>query len=63
MDWAEIGKWLLAVVAALAVAGFAFKFVFVRKKTTNKTRTVTQTNNKAGRDIIGGDSIDNSKRK
>jgi len=62
MDWSEIAKWILAVIAALAVAGFVFKFVFVRKTTTNNTRTVIQNNNKAGRDIIGGDSTNNTRK-
>lgn len=63
MDWAEIGKWALGAIAVLAGVGFAFKMVFVRKSTsTNSERTVVQTNNKAGRDIVGGDSINNSRR-
>ncbi|MDI1275564.1 hypothetical protein [Polaromonas sp.] len=63
MDWTELGKWALAVIAALAAVGLVIKVVVTRKsKTTNTTRTVTQNNNKAGRDIVGGDQIDNSKR-
>ena len=63
MDLLEIGKWVLAAIAALAAAGVVIKIVLVRKSSTTKSeRTVIQKNNKAGRDIIGGDSIDNSTR-
>lgn len=61
MDWAEIGKWILALVAMLTAVGIVVKIVFVRKS-TKATHTVTQTNNKAGRDVVGGNVVDNSKR-
>lgn len=51
MDWTEIGKWILAVIAGVGATGLVIRFV--RKSTT--TRTVIQMNNKAGRDIVGGD--------
>jgi len=57
MDWETVGKWGAAVVAALGAAGIAIRFVFVRKNSQGN-RSVTQTNNRAGRDIIGGDKID-----
>ncbi|MGS5089910.1 hypothetical protein ACVC7V_25795 [Hydrogenophaga sp. A37] len=57
MDWQEIGKWVVAIVAAVVGGGIVFRFVFV-KKNNNSERTVTQMHNRAGRDIIGGDKID-----
>lgn len=63
MDWTEIGKWLLAAIAAIAAIGLVFKFSINRKSSNSTTtRTVTQTNNRAGGDIVGGDKVDNSKR-
>lgn len=63
MDWTEIGKWVLAAIAALAAVGLVVKFSITRKSSTSTSaRTVTQNNNRAGRDIVGGDSIDSSKR-
>jgi hypothetical protein len=58
MDWQEIVKWAAGIVAAIAGAGLVFRFAFVRKSQNSK-RTITQNNNRAGRDIIGGDKIDN----
>jgi hypothetical protein len=57
MDWQEIGKWTLAAIGALTAGGLIIRLVFV-KKNNNSERTVTQNNNRAGRDIIGGDKID-----
>ena len=57
MDWLTIGKWVAGIVAAIAAAGFVFRFVFVRKS-SDGNKTVSQVNNRAGRDIIGGDKID-----
>lgn len=57
MDWGTIGKWIAGLVVAATAAGIAIKFVFVRKN-TNGNSTTTQNNNRAGRDIIGGDKID-----
>lgn len=57
MDWVTVGKWLAGIVAAIAAAGVVVRFVFVRKS-SHGNRSVTQTNNHAGRDIIGGDKID-----
>ena len=63
MDWTEIGKWVLTAIAAIGAIGLVVKFSISRKSSTStNTRTVTQSNNRAGRDIVGGDSIDNSKR-
>lgn len=63
MNWAEIGKWIVAVIAAIAAVGVAIKLSINRKSSTStETRTVVQANNRAGRDIVGGDSVDNSKR-
>jgi hypothetical protein len=58
MDWQEIGKWVVAVVTAAVGGGLIFRFVFI-KKSNSSEHTVTQNNNRAGRDIIGGDKIDN----
>jgi hypothetical protein len=57
MDWQEIGKWAAGVVTAVVGGGLLFRFVSV-KKSNNSERTVTQKNNHAGRDIVGGDKID-----
>lgn len=57
MDWQEIAKWVFGVVAAIFGGGIIFRFAFVRKNHSSE-RTVTQNNNRAGRDIIGGDKID-----
>lgn len=63
MDWTEIGKWVLAAIAVIGAIGLVVKFSISRKSSTSTTkRTVTQNNNRAGRDIVGGDSVDNSKR-
>lgn len=63
MDWAEIGKWVLAAIAAVAAVGFVIKLHVSKKSTTTtSTRKVTQNNNFAGGDIVGGDKIDNSRR-
>lgn len=63
MDWKEIGAWVLAAIAALGAVGLVVKLTVTRKSTSStSTRNVTQNNNQAGRDIVGGDSIDNSKR-
>lgn len=63
MDWTEIGKWVLAAIALVGAIGLAVKISFNRKSSSSaNTRTVTQNNNRAGRDIVGGDSVDNSKR-
>ena len=57
MNWAEIGKWIVAVIAAIAAVGVAIKLSINRKSSTStETRTVVQANNRAGRDIVGGDS-------
>ena len=57
MDWQEIGKWTLAAIGALAAGGLVIRLVFIKKNNSSE-RTVTQNNNRAGRDIIGGDKID-----
>lgn len=57
MDWQEIGKWALAAIGALVAGGIVIRLVFVKKNNSSE-RTVTQNNNRAGRDIIGGDKID-----
>jgi cytochrome c-type biogenesis protein CcmH/NrfF len=57
MDWQEIGKWAAGIVAIIIGGGLVFRFAFVRKSNRSE-RTVTQNNNRAGRDIIGGDKID-----
>lgn len=57
MDPQEIWKWFAGIVAAIVGGGLIFRFVFVKKSQKLK-RTVTQKNNRAGRDIIGGDKID-----
>lgn len=63
MDWTEIGKWVLAAIAVIGAIGLVVKFSISRKSSTStNTRTVTQNDNRAGRDIVGGDSVDNSKR-
>lgn len=63
MDWTAVGKWVLAAIAAIAAVGLVVKLSISRKSSTStSSRTVVQNNNRAGRDIVGGDSIDNSKR-
>lgn len=57
MDWQEIGKWIAGIVATIVGGGFVFRFIFVKKNHSSE-RTVVQKNNRAGRDIIGGDKID-----
>lgn len=57
MDWKSVGLWVAGVIAALSAAGFVIRFMSVRKS-SRSSRTVTQKNNRAGRDIIGGDKID-----
>lgn len=57
MNWLEIGKWVVGIIVAIVGGGLIFRFAFVRKS-HNSERTVTQKNNRAGRDIIGGDKID-----
>jgi len=57
MDWKTLGMWLAGVIATVAAAGFVVKLIFVRKS-SQTTRVVKQNNNRAGRDIIGGDKID-----
>lgn len=57
MDWQDIGKWVAALILAAVGGGAVFRFVFV-KKNNKSERTVIQKNNRAGRDIIGGDKID-----
>lgn len=63
MDWAEIGKWVLAAIAAAIGVGLVIKLSVSKKSTTtNTTQKVTQNKNVAGGDIVGGDKIDNSRR-
>jgi hypothetical protein len=63
MDWTEIGKWVLAAIAAIGAIGLVVKFSISRKSSTSTTaRTVTQNNNRAGGDIVGGNKVDNSTR-
>jgi hypothetical protein len=57
MEWQEAGKWIAGLIAAAVGGGLVFRFVFV-KKNNNSERSITQNNNRAGRDIIGGDKID-----
>jgi len=54
---AEIASLIGAFVAGL-LGGVGLKIVFDRSK---RTTTVTQTGNKAGRDVIGGD-VDKRKK-
>lgn len=57
MDWHEILKWAAGAIAALVAGGIVIKLTFNRKHTaTGDVRITTQNNNKAGGDIIGGDS-------
>lgn len=53
MDWSEIAKWVAGIVALVFGGGLAFKFVSSRN---TSVRMTSQKNNKAGGDIIGGDS-------
>jgi hypothetical protein len=63
MDWTEIGTWVLAVIAAVGAIGLVVKLSINRKSSrSTSTRIVTQNNNRAGRDVVAGDSVDSSKR-
>ncbi|MBQ0960223.1 hypothetical protein KAK06_14810 [Ideonella sp. 4Y11] len=58
MDWVAIGKWAAPIIAAIIAAGIAFKFTIDRRKSSKSSvRITSQKNNKAGGDIIGGDSV------
>lgn len=62
MDWSEIGKWVLVAIATIGAVGLVVNLSISRKSSTSiVTRTVSQNNNRAGRDIVGGDNVDNSK--
>jgi len=54
MDWSEIATWVAGVVALGIGGGLVFRFV--SSKNTS-VRVTSQKNNRAGGDIIGGDSV------
>lgn len=58
MELSEILTWVGAVVAALVAGGFVIKFAINKKNSKiGDVRITTQSNNTAGGDIIGGDSV------
>lgn len=63
MELTGISEWILAAIAAIGAIGLTVKLSTNRKSSKSTIKhTVTQNNNSAGRDIIGGDSIDKSKK-
>lgn len=62
MDWLQIGKWVVAAIAALAAVGFVIKFSINRRsRSTVTTQNVTQSNNRAGGDIVAGNKTENKR--
>lgn len=60
-NW-DVLKWIGGTIAALVGGGLVFKWTGVRKSSKDSsTRIVVQSNNKAGGDIIAGDSVKNIK--
>lgn len=60
-NW-EVLKWVGGTIAALVGGGLVFKWTGIRKSSKDSsTRVVVQSNNKAGGDIIAGDSVKNIK--
>lgn len=58
MDWIAIGKWAAGILAAAIAAGIVIKFTVNRHNSSKSSiRVTSQKNNKAGGDIIGGDSV------
>lgn len=58
MDLADVWKWVAGAVAALVTGGVVFKLTSSsRSSKDSSVRVVTQNNNRAGGDIIAGDSI------
>ena len=58
MDWLSIGKWIAGIVAVIVTAGIVIKVVVSTRNSKSKsTRFVSQKNNRAGGDIIAGDSM------
>lgn len=55
MDWNEIGKWALGAIAAIAGAGFVFRFVMKSKSTTTVQKNIT-----ARGDVVGGNKTTNT---
>lgn len=56
MDWLEFLKWAGTGIAAAVAGGFVYKRVTTRKSTSS-IRLVSQKNNRAGGDIIAGNSV------
>ncbi|MDF3081480.1 hypothetical protein [Burkholderia sola] len=58
MDWQAIAKWVGVVIAAAVAAGLVIKLsVSLRRSSKSSVRIVSQKNNRAGGDIIAGDSV------
>ncbi|WP_156162574.1 hypothetical protein [Burkholderia sp. MSHR3999] len=58
MDWQAIGKWVGVVIAAAVAAGLVVKLtISLRRSSKSSVRVVSQKNNRAGGDIIAGNSV------
>lgn len=58
MDWQAIAKWVGVVIAAAVAAGLVIKLTIShRRSSKSSVRVVSQKNNRAGGDIIAGDSV------
>ncbi|WP_157654315.1 hypothetical protein [Burkholderia ubonensis] len=58
MDWQAIAKWVGVVIAAAVAAGLVVKLtISLRRSSKSSVRVVSQKNNRAGGDIIAGNSV------
>ncbi|WP_143135416.1 hypothetical protein [Burkholderia ubonensis] len=58
MDWQAIAKWVGVVIAAAVAAGLVVKLtISLRRSSKSSFRVVSQKNNRAGGDIIAGNSV------
>lgn len=62
MDWIAICKWAAGALAAAIGTGIVIKFTVNRHNSSKSSIQITsQKNNKAGGDIIGGNSVKKTK--
>jgi hypothetical protein len=61
MDLILLAKWAIGVIAAAIAGGFAYKRV-ITNKSKSSFNIVSQKNNRAGGDIIAGNSVKNSNK-